>query len=152
MPCARGGSGRRATRCGAPAQVVSISLAGAAAGSLAGSVLADALGRTRAFAVDAVPLIAGAVLSATAAAPAAMLAGRFLVGLGIGLSSALVPLYITEVAPASQRGALGAVNQLMICVGILAALLVNVALPFEQWRTMFWLATLPAGLLAAGAP
>jgi hypothetical protein len=45
---------------------------------------------------------------------------------------------------------LGAVNQLMICVGILAALLVNVALPATAWRAMFGLAAAPAALLGLG--
>lgn len=45
---------------------------------------------------------------------------------------------------------LGSLNQLTICVGILAALVVNCVLPPTSWRTMFWLATLPAALLALG--
>lgn len=134
-----------------PAQVVSISLAGAAIGSLSGTVLADALGRVRAFAADALPLLAGAALCATAESSTGILAGRFLVGVGIGLASALVPLYISEVAPTQARGTLGSVNQLMICIGILAALVANVVLPVADWRTMFWLSAVPAGLLGAGA-
>ena len=72
-------------------------LAGAAAGSLGGSGLADSLGRRKAFLLDAVPLLAGALLSASATGLAGMVAGRVLAGIGIGLSSALVPLYISEV-------------------------------------------------------
>lgn len=78
-------------------QVVSSLLAGAAVGSLAGSGLADSLGRRRAFLLDAIPMLAGPLISATATGLAAMLAGRVLTGVGIGLSSALVPLYISEV-------------------------------------------------------
>ena len=132
--------------------MVSISLAGAAIGSLSGTVLADALGRVRAFVADALPLAAGAALCATADSSTAILAGRFLVGVGIGLASALVPLYISEVAPTQARGQLGSVNQLMICIGILAALVANVLLPVQDWRTMFWLSAVPAGLLGVGAP
>ena len=134
-----------------PLQVVSISLAGAAVGSLSGSILADALGRSRAFVLDALPLLAGAALCATAQDVNAIIAGRALVGLGIGLSSALVPLYISEVAPTSIRGQLGTVNQLMICVGILVALVINVVLPVTAWRTMFWISAVPAVLLGLGA-
>ena len=72
-------------------------LAGAAVGSLAGASLADSLGRRRAFLLDAVPMLAGPLLSAAATGLAGMLAGRVLTGVGIGLSSALVPLYISEV-------------------------------------------------------
>ena len=57
-----------------------------------------------------------------------------------------------QVSPAHVRGALGSVSQLVVCIGILVALLVNVALPATSWRTMFGLATIPAIILALGAP
>ena len=132
-------------------QVVSITLAGAAVGSLSGTILADAFGRVRAFLIDCIPLLAGAFFCATASTYNTMLLGRTLCGLGIGLSSALVPLYISEVAPTSVRGRLGTANQIMICVGILTALVVNVAMPPTAWRQMFALSAIPAGLLALGA-
>lgn len=53
-------------------------------------------------------------------------------------------------APTEVRGLLGSVNQLVICIGILAALVVNVALPASSWRTMFALAIAPAVVLALG--
>ena len=130
--------------------VVSTLLAGAAAGSLAGSAAADALGRRGGLVATAAPLALGAAACATAAGLPSLLLGRALAGLGIGLASALVPLYISEVAPARVRGALGSVNQLVICVGILGALLANVALPATAWRSMFGVAAVPAVLLAAG--
>lgn len=80
-------------------QVVSSLLAGAAIGSLSGSTLADSLGRKIAFAANAAPLLAGALLSATATSLVPMVAGRAIAGFGIGLASALVPLYISEVHP-----------------------------------------------------
>jgi hypothetical protein len=49
------------------------------------------------------------------------------------------------------RGTLGSLNQLMICLGILAALLVNVAVPVTDWRLMFNLAAAPAIILLLGA-
>ncbi|GAB4818024.1 hypothetical protein N2152v2_005070 [Parachlorella kessleri] len=130
--------------------VVSSLLAGAAAGSLGGSGLGDTLGRRKAFLLTSLPLLLGPALSAGASTLAAMLAGRILAGIGIGLSSALVPVYISEVSPTHLRGALGSVNQLLICVGILAALVANVVLPAASWRTMFWLAALPGALLGLG--
>eukprot|EP00878_Enallax_costatus_P046114 GHUV01055716.1.p1 GENE.GHUV01055716.1~~GHUV01055716.1.p1 ORF type:complete len:115 (-),score=31.78 GHUV01055716.1:271-615(-) len=59
-------------------------------------------------------------------------------------------LQLLQVSPTSIRGTLGSLNQLMICVGILAALLVNVAVPAADWRTMFNLAVIPAGALLLG--
>lgn len=76
---------------------MSTCLLGAAVGSLLGSGLADSLGRRKAFLLDAVPLLVGPLLSATATGLTAMLAGRVITGVGIGLSSALVPLYVSEV-------------------------------------------------------
>ena len=82
-------------------QVVSSLLAGAAAGSLAGSGLADSLGRKTALLLDAVPLcsVGQPCVSATASSLTSMVMGRIFCGLGIGLAlSALVPLYISEVS------------------------------------------------------
>ncbi len=55
-----------------------------------------------------------------------------------------------QVAPTAIRGALGTLNQLIICAGILGALLINVVLPMEQWRTMFFMGALPALVLGLG--
>lgn len=55
-----------------------------------------------------------------------------------------------QIAPSRVRGALGSINQLVICIGIVSALVVNVVLPATSWRTMFYLASLPALLLGLG--
>jgi hypothetical protein len=57
-----------------------------------------------------------------------------------------------QIAPTRMRGALGALNQLVICIGILSVLCVNVALPVTQWRTFFLLGAVPAVLLFLGRP
>jgi MFS family permease len=81
-----------------------------------------------------------------------MIIGRLLAGIGIGISSALVPLYISEISPTEIRGTLGTVNQLFICIGILAALLAGLPLARNPawWRTMFGVAVVPSILLAVG--
>lgn len=61
-----------------------------------------------------------------------------------------MPCPVVQISPTALRGTLGSINQLMICVGILAALLVNVALPAAQWRLMFGLSAIPAALLGVG--
>ena len=73
-------------------------LAGATIGSTSGSGLADGLGRRKSFLLSAIPLILGSVLCATAGSANALLAGRFLCGMGIGLTSAVTPVYISEVS------------------------------------------------------
>ncbi|EIE25526.1 general substrate transporter [Coccomyxa subellipsoidea C-169] len=130
--------------------VVSSLLAGAAVGSLGGSGLADSLGRKATLLLTSIPLLAGALLAATAGSLTSIVAGRVLSGVGIGLASALVPLYISEIAPTKVRGSLGSINQLVICIGIVAALVVNVVIPATSWRTMFYLASIPPILLAVG--
>ncbi|GAB2300001.1 hypothetical protein Dimus_034045 [Dionaea muscipula] len=132
--------------------VVSTLLAGATVGSFTGGSLADKFGRKRTFQLDAIPLAIGAFLCATAQSVETMMAGRVLCGIGIGISSALVPLYISEISPTEIRGALGSVNQLFICIGILAALVAGLPLAGDPlwWRTMFGIAIVPSVLLVLG--
>ncbi|KAK8459743.1 hypothetical protein SEVIR_2G204200v4 [Setaria viridis] len=81
-----------------------------------------------------------------------MLLGRFLVGIGIGVNTVLVPLYISEVAPTKYRGFLGTLCQIGTCLGIIAAL--SLGIPSESdphwWRTMLYAACVPGFLIGAG--
>ncbi|CAL9103290.1 unnamed protein product [Musa acuminata var. zebrina] len=132
--------------------VVSTLLAGATVGSFTGGALADKFGRTRTFQLDVIPLAVGAFLSATAQDVRTMIIGRLLAGIGIGISSAIVPLYISEISPTEIRGALGSINQLFICIGILMALVAGLPLAGNPlwWRTMFSIAIVPSVLMALG--
>lgn len=132
--------------------IVSTLLAGATVGSFTGGTLADKFGRTKTFQLDAIPLAVGAFLCATATSVQTMIIGRLLAGIGIGVTSAVVPLYISEISPTEIRGALGSVNQLFICIGILAALVAGLPLAGNPlwWRTMFGIAVIPSILLALG--
>lgn len=84
---------------------------------------------------------------------------RFVGGAGIGVASALAPMYIAEVSPAEIRGRMVSLNQMTIVLGILAAQIVNMLLAKDTsvaenqawnlewgWRWMFWAETLPAAL------
>lgn len=132
--------------------VVSTLLAGATVGSFTGGTLADKFGRTKTFILDAIPLAIGAFLCTTAKTVEVMIVGRLLAGIGIGISSAIVPLYISEISPTEIRGTLGSVNQLFICIGILAALVAGLPLAGNPlwWRTMFGISLVPSVLLALG--
>ena len=55
-----------------------------------------------------------------------------------------------QVAPTHLRGTLGSVNQLVICFGILGALVCNIVLPATQWRTIFALTAVPPVVLFLG--
>ncbi|KAL8117980.1 hypothetical protein AgCh_015757 [Apium graveolens] len=132
--------------------VVSALLAGATVGSFTGRALADKFGRTKTFQLDAIPLAVGAFLCATAQSVQTMIIGRLLAGIGIGISYIIVPLYISEISPSEMRSTMGSINQLFICVGILAALVAGVPLTSNPlwWRTMFGIAAIPSVLLAVG--
>ncbi|GFZ18934.1 plastidic GLC translocator [Actinidia rufa] len=132
--------------------IVSTLLAGATVGSFTGGALADKFGRTKTFILDAIPLAVGAFLCATAKSVQTMIIGRLLAGIGIGISSAIVPLYISEISPTEIRGTLGSVNQLFICIGILAALVAGLPLAGNPlwWRSMFGISIIPSVLLALG--
>jgi len=74
-----------------------------------------------------------------------------IVGIGIGFASMLTPLYLAEVAPAENRGALVSLNQLAITCGILVSYLVGyVFAQGGQWRWMLGLGALPGAILAGG--
>ncbi|XP_078431058.1 plastidic GLC translocator [Wolffia australiana] len=132
--------------------IVSSLLAGATVGSFTGGSLADKFGRTKTFQLDAIPLLVGSILCATAQDVRTMIVGRVLAGIGIGISSAIVPLYISEISPTEIRGTLGTINQLFICIGILGALVAGLPLAGNPlwWRTMFGVAIIPSVLLGLG--
>ncbi len=131
--------------------IVSGVLAGAAVGALVGGRLADVFGRRRLLIATAIIFAAGAIVCAEAVAPWMLIVGRIVVGLGIGLSSGTVPVYISEVSPPESRGWTVSLFQLAITVGILLAYVVDYAFSRVQgWRWMFGLAVVPAAIFAVG--
>ncbi len=131
--------------------IVSGVLAGAAAGALLGGRFADIFGRRTLLIITALIFAAGAVICAAATSPAILIVGRIIVGLGIGLSSGTVPVYISEVSPPDARGWTVSLFQLAITLGILLAYLVDYAFAAIQgWRWMFGLAVVPAAIFALG--
>ena len=131
--------------------IVSGVLAGAAVGALVGGRLADLFGRRKLLIATAIIFAAGAILCAAAQSPQMLVAGRIIVGLGIGLSSSTVPVYISEVAPADARGWQVSLFQLAITVGILLAYVVDFAFAqMQSWRWMFGFALVPAAIFGSG--
>ncbi|XP_074280869.1 putative plastidic glucose transporter 1 isoform X2 [Silene latifolia] len=132
--------------------VVSIFIVGAFIGSFVSGSLVDKFGCRRTLQIDTIPLIIGAILSAQAHSVDEVLWGRFLVGLGIGLNTVLVPIYISEVAPTRYRGSLGSLCQIGTCLGIIASLFIGI--PSENdphwWRTMLYVASIPGFILTIG--
>ena len=131
--------------------VTSIALAGAAAGASVAGLLADRFGRRPILIATATVFVAGSVVSALASDLVMLLGGRLLVGIGIGGASMLTPLYLAEIAPARERGALVSFNQLALTLGILASYLIGYALAASSsWRWMLGLGAVPGVILAVG--
>jgi sugar porter (SP) family MFS transporter len=76
---------------------------------------------------------------------------RFILGLAIGIASVIVPLYLAEMAPAADRGAITSLNQYMIIVGTALAAAIGYALAFTgSWRWMLLIGVFPAIVLMVG--
>lgn len=146
----------------------SCALIGCLVGALLAGALSDRFGRRRLL-IFAALLFAGTSIGNGLAGTFGWFIGwRMLGGVAIGLASALSPMYIAEVAPASMRGRLVGVNQLTIVIGILLAQVINWSLVrnlpagatdefiraswFGQsgWRWMFGLTAVPAAFFFAG--
>jgi SP family galactose:H+ symporter-like MFS transporter len=113
--------------------------------------LADRFGRRPMLAATAAVFVAGAIVSALAGTVSEILAGRAVIGLGVGAASMLTPLYISEVAPSARRGMLVSFNQLAMTMGILVSNLVGYAFAgHADWRLMLGLGGAPALLLGVG--
>ena len=124
---------------------------GAIVGAIFSSRLNEKLGRRRTIMVAAVIVIVGTIAATASPTFALLIVSRLVIGVGIGLSSSTVPTYLSELAPARLRGAMGALNQIFIVLGILIAFLVSYGLGTSgNWRLMFAGAIVPAVILLAG--
>ncbi|KAF3929306.1 hypothetical protein AA313_de0208396 [Arthrobotrys entomopaga] len=105
-------------------------------------------GRKKAILAAAVVFILGAVWQSAAGSVQSLVVGRFIVGLGVGAGSAVVPMYITELSPAHLRSRLNTLNTVFITLGQIVAYLIGYwysHTPFG-WRPMFLLGGLPAAI------
>ncbi|XP_068958995.1 proton myo-inositol cotransporter isoform X2 [Petaurus breviceps papuanus] len=127
--------------------LVSGTVGAAAVSALAGGALNGALGRRAAILLASALFAAGSVVLAVAQNKETLLAGRVVVGLGIGIASMTVPVYIAEVSPPNLRGRLVTVNTLFITGGQFFASVVDGGfsyLPKDGWRYMLGLSAIPA--------
>lgn len=147
LPTSQGGLALDSTQVGV---VTSSLVLGAAIGALFSGRLSDSYGRKRALLVIAVIFIIGAVGTALAPNAGVMVLFRIVLGLAVGGASAVVPVFIGELAPTHLRGRLVARNELFIVIGQLCAYSSNAVLAsampdnHHTWRFMLILCTLPA--------
>ena len=121
---------------------------GAMVGALVAGALADRLGRRLTIVTAAVLFVAGALVESLAPGSYVLVAGRLLVGFGVGVASVAAPLYAAELAPSRVRGRMVSLYQLAITIGIFVAyfadyLLIN----GDQWRVMLGISAVPGVLL-----
>ncbi|MEQ6119195.1 sugar porter family MFS transporter [Reichenbachiella sp. MALMAid0571] len=127
---------------------VAIALYGTVIGAMLGGIPADSLGRKKTLFWIGVLYFVSAIGSALAPDIYTFMVFRFIGGLGVGASSVVAPLYISEISPANQRGRLVAIFQFNIVLGILIAFLCNylIQLGAEEtpWRLMMGVEGIPA--------
>src|SRR4051812_28080458 len=134
-------------------------LLGCAAGAFFAGRLSDQLGRKTVMLIAAALFIVSALWAGAANSSAHFILARLIGGLGVGAASVLAPAYISEVTPASIRGRLSSLQQVMIITGLTGAFVANyilahtagsstapfwLGLPARRW--MFWMQTIPAGV------
>ncbi|KAI0207013.1 high-affinity glucose transporter RGT2 [Astrocystis sublimbata] len=105
--------------------IVSILSAGTFFGALASPLFADTIGRRLGLIASCMVFNLGVILQTVATAIPIFLAGRFFAGFGVGLISAMIPLYQSETAPKWIRGAIVGAYQWAITIGLLLAAIVN---------------------------
>jgi MFS transporter, SP family, galactose:H+ symporter len=121
---------------------------GQIAGAFGAGVLANAIGRKKSVVLILVAYAMFALLDALSVSLPMLLTARFLLGLTIGVSVVVVPVYVAESAPTAVRGSLLTVYQLAIVSGIIVGYLTGYLLAgTHSWRWMLGLAAVPATLL-----
>ena len=140
------------------AVVMAMALWGTVAGAIFGGFPTQRFGRKQTLLGIGILYTLSAVGSALANDPITFAAFRFIGGLGVGISTIAAPAYISEIAPAKQRGRLVGLYQFSLVSGILLAFISNYLLSGigeNDWRWMMGVEAFPAfiyTLLCLGIP
>ncbi len=138
---------------------MSTALVGCLIGAMVAGAAADRYGRKPLLIVAATLFTVSAIATGLFNDFTMFNIARFIGGVGIGVASALSPMYIAEVSPTEIRGRMVSLNQMTIVLGILMAQIVNMLLARDTsvaecqtwnlewgWRWMFWAETVPAAI------
>lgn len=132
---------------------VAIALYGTVIGALFGGIPADKYGRKKSLIWIGILFFVSALGSAVAPEVYSFMFFRFIGGLGVGASSVVAPMYISEISPAKNRGQLVALYQFNLVFGILVAYfsnyLIDMAISIESWRWMLGVEAIPALIYTA---
>ncbi len=127
-------------------------LFGGAFATLITGPLCDLWGRKKLIIAASIIFIVGVILVGMATDYVSILSGRLIQGIGIGIVTIAIPLYLAEAVPAHIRGQALCAFQLLLTAGILIASLIGWLLTATgNWRGMFFSAMVPAILLFAGS-
>lgn len=129
---------------------IAAALYGTVIGAALGGIPADLFGRKKTLFWIGLSFFISSIGAAIAPDVNLFMLFRFLGGLGIGASSVVAPIYISEIAPAKHRGKLVISFQLNIVLGILIAYVSNYFIQGMEndWRIMLGVVSLPSLLFS----
>ena len=126
---------------------------GCVAGAMVAGYVSDRIGRKKVLVVTAILFFISSIAAAFANNLTQFILARLIGGVGIGAASMLSPLYISEIAPAKNRGRLVSLYQLAIVLGINLIYFVNLriaAFGDQAWNVETgWRYMLASGVLPA---
>ncbi|XP_039156980.1 sugar transporter ERD6-like 7 isoform X2 [Eucalyptus grandis] len=116
-------------------------------GAITGGPIADFVGRKWTMRIASALCVAGWLAIYFAEGALALDIGRLATGYGMGVFSYVVPIFIAEITPKNLRGALTAVNQLMIVAGVSVSFIIGTVL---AWRVLALIGLIPCAVLLFG--
>ncbi|PWN39729.1 MFS general substrate transporter, partial [Ceraceosorus guamensis] len=120
--------------------------AGAIGGSAASTYVAERWGRKKAMLISSIFFLLGSIEQSASQVFRELVLGRVLVGLGVGMASMVIPIYLAECAPSDLRGRIVGSNSALVTGGQVTAYAISAAfyhLP-HSWRWMVLTGAPPA--------
>lgn len=130
--------------------IVSVFAIGGMVGGLMAPTVANWCGRKTGLVLNNTIAVLGVTLMSSSQLSQSiecLVAGRFFIGLNCGLNTALVPMYLSEIATVNVRGALGTVSQLGVTIGLLFSQILGLKEILgtqDHWPFLFGFAYVPA--------
>ncbi|XP_050224334.1 hexose carrier protein HEX6-like [Mercurialis annua] len=118
------------------------------------SLVTTTYGRKPSILSGGIAFLAGSAIGSAAINVYMLILGRILLGVGVGFANQSVPLYLSEMAPPRNRGAINNGFQFSVSIGILSANLINYGtekISGWGWRISLAVAAVPAAILTLGA-
>lgn len=128
--------------------ITSATSLGALLGAILGGLFANIIGRRKVLMGSNIIFVVGTIIQLVAHTVWTMVAGRFVLGWGVGIASMISPLMLSELAPSKYRGRLIVTNGMFITGGQLIAYLINWGLTGVKhgWRVSVGLCMVPSVL------